>query len=267
MQEKFDIFKKPPLESQIWRYMDFTKFVATISKSALYFSRMDLLDDKFEGSIPKAYPLKRSSKKRFYWQLDDRQYRELRNAQKRLDRLLSKVNKANTKLAFINSWHVNGNESIAMWRLYLKNAEGVAIQSTFKRLNDSFIKKGEVSFGQINYVDDYYESFNTEEIYLSHLQFPFMFKRKCFEFEKELRAIILTAPFTEQAKKEYLTKRSIRGTPDGLVVQVDLNTLVEKVYVAPTAEKWFGELVKSVVENYGFNLAVVPSSLADNPTF
>ena len=35
----------------IWRYMDFTKYIALLIEKALFFSRADHLLDPFEGSI------------------------------------------------------------------------------------------------------------------------------------------------------------------------------------------------------------------------
>ena len=40
------------ITTPIWRYTDFTKFVAMLNSSALYFSRADLLGDPFEVSLP-----------------------------------------------------------------------------------------------------------------------------------------------------------------------------------------------------------------------
>lgn len=41
------------------------------------------------------------------------------------------------KRVFVNCWHLNEYESAAMWDLYLKNEEGVAIQTTFNRIKKS----------------------------------------------------------------------------------------------------------------------------------
>jgi hypothetical protein len=273
LDKEFEVFKKPPLKSKTWRYMDFTKFVSTLSENALYFRRMDLLDDAFEGSLPKAFRSKKSVKtksflKKIYPENHDEHFKNLRNAEKTIDHFSSKLNKAKRKFVFINSWHMNEDESAAMWRLYLKSTEGVAFQSTFQRLSDSFIQKEDIGFGLIKYVDNYNKDtkdFSDINFYLR--SFPYMFKRKCFEHEKELRAIILTAPETEQAKQQFFSKFGIKGMPEGLPKEVDLYTLIEKIYVSPTAEKWFEKLVRSVVEKYGFNIEVTKSSLADKPTF
>jgi len=40
--------------AKIWRYLDFTKFVALLDWRALSFARVDELTDQFEGSLRKA---------------------------------------------------------------------------------------------------------------------------------------------------------------------------------------------------------------------
>jgi hypothetical protein len=40
--------------AKIWRYLDFTKFVALLDWRALSFARVDQLTDQFEGSLRKA---------------------------------------------------------------------------------------------------------------------------------------------------------------------------------------------------------------------
>ncbi len=43
----------PPTELniKIWRYMDLTQFVSMLEERGLLFTRADLLDDKFEGTM------------------------------------------------------------------------------------------------------------------------------------------------------------------------------------------------------------------------
>ena len=40
----------PASDAKLWRYMDFTKFVAMLNNKALYFCRLDHLGDPFEGA-------------------------------------------------------------------------------------------------------------------------------------------------------------------------------------------------------------------------
>jgi hypothetical protein len=272
MEEKnFELFEKPPLETKIWRYMDFSTFVSVLSNSALHFKRMDLLDDEFEGTLPKTRRKKTSNIKALCRDLNldyKKELRELRSAQKTISVVHSKIVKANRKMRFVNSWTMDETESVAMWRLYVKSPDGVAFQSTFKRLSNSFVNKHDVNLGIVHYVDfNRQENDAFDEVASWHRGFPFMFKRPCFAYEKELRVVILTEPVTEKAKKQYWWKNGIRGMPEVQYQQVNLAILVEKIHVSPTSGQWFYDLVNSVVKKYGFSLPVASSSIADNPTY
>ena len=50
----------------------------------------------------------------------------------------------------------------------------------------------------------------------------------------------------------------------GLYVPVDLSTLIEQVYIAPTAPSWIGELVASTIKRFGYALPVHQSELAES---
>jgi len=41
----------PDINTKIWRYMDFTKFLSLLEKNAAFFCRADIIGDKFEGAI------------------------------------------------------------------------------------------------------------------------------------------------------------------------------------------------------------------------
>ena len=47
-----DWLNRPLDDTVLWRYMDFTKFVSLLEKSALFFPRADKLGDPFEGYWP-----------------------------------------------------------------------------------------------------------------------------------------------------------------------------------------------------------------------
>lgn len=61
------------------------------------------------------------------------------------------------EVTFVNSWHCQEYESAAMWSLYLKTQEGIAIQSTYKRLVDSLAQYTDfgVKIGMVNYIDSH----------------------------------------------------------------------------------------------------------------
>ena len=52
---------------------------------------------------------------------------------------------------------------------------------------------------------------------------------------------------------------------DGIHVPIDLNVLIDKVYVAPACPKWLFHLVKSLTKKYGLHKEVCQSILDDKP--
>ncbi len=234
-------FEVPKNENTtIWKYMDFTKFVSLLDKQALFFVRADNLGDSFEGSCPKVMLSKR---------LDH--YRRLFCNQELTTENISTIFKHLRELTVISCWHINRYESAAMWRLYLKSDEGIAIRSTFRRLRDCFTNKKEPIFiGKVRYID--YDKNKTKLDLLS----PFRYKRQSFSHEAELRAII----------RKPLSPKT-QPYDDGLNVPVDLELLINKIYIAPTSPKWLLELIESVTRKYGLKKKVYQSILDEKPIY
>jgi len=115
-------FNEPsPDNARLWRYMDLAQFLSILDKQALFFPSVATLAkaDPYEGE---PLPTK------------------LRAAQARgaaalhAFRLNCEVFKY---LNFYNCWHMNDSESDAMWKVYLKGSQGIAIQSTVARIKSS----------------------------------------------------------------------------------------------------------------------------------
>ena len=86
---------------------------------------------------------------------------------------------------------------------------------------------------------------------------PCLFKRKSFEYESEIRAV--TRIFTPEEKEALIH--------NGIYVPIDIEILVEKVFVSPTSPEWFRELVEAILARYGFDKPVVKSNLYDAPLY
>src|SRR4030066_2211573 len=116
----------PPSETAIpiWRYMDFTKFVSMLENQGLFFSRADKLDDPFEGS----YSLGNKNLRHEVY----KEYKISESAFKTLSQFRSWVR----KWTMVNCWHINTYESAAMWKLYTKSNEAIAVKSTYQQLWD-----------------------------------------------------------------------------------------------------------------------------------
>lgn len=59
------------------------------------------------------------------------------------------------------------------------------------------------------------------------------------------------------------------GPPDWeKKVKVDLNVLIQTIYISPEADRWFFELVRDIVRNrYGLRLDIRQSEINDLPFY
>src|SRR6266446_1748276 len=92
------IWDRPPDDTVIWRYMDFAKFVSLLSDRRLYFSRVDLLGDVYEGVYPKGNVLDPTALQNL-----PPEAREAFAAQH--NRNLPEIARGFRQCQFVNCWH------------------------------------------------------------------------------------------------------------------------------------------------------------------
>ena len=255
-------------DATIWRYMDLAKFLSLVDRSALFFVRVDKLSDAdpFEGYYTTANV--EADNIRFEdmpqeWRertniRDEQAFRMLLQSNKRI----REIAKADRQVSFVSSWHAQEHESAAMWNLYVKSQEGIAVQSTYQRLVDSLqgYEEFEVYIGMVRYID-----YNNDFIPLGNALLPYIHKRKSFEHERELRALIWTPQHGKNMIGDPLQNKF--RDKSGLYVPVDIERLIKCVYVAPTAPRWIAELVTSVIQKFDVKKDVVQSDLASTPVY
>jgi hypothetical protein len=245
------VFKQPnDPNAAIWRYMDFTKFVSMLESQALYFSRADRLGDPFEGSYSRGNErLRAEVYKDFYKDIPAAKLMAIRTGQ-------ANFNRWYRHWVFVNCWHMNPTESAAMWKLYAKSNEAVAVKSSFSRLSNALDEK--VYLGMVEYID-----FDSAWLPEGNAFYPFVHKRLSFAHEHEVRAV-----FAQDLplKGDAIDLTAI-PTYEGLERKVDLDKIVDTVFVAPTCPRWFSVLVAQVCVRYGLNAKVVQSALDEEPFF
>jgi hypothetical protein len=256
-------FKAPAnSDARIWRYSDLAKFLSLIDKAALYFPRLDKLDDRFEGYYTKKSPvvdisnLTPAQVKASLKTEDDNLVQEILRG----GRMLREFSKMQREITFVNSWHCQEHESAAMWAQYLKTQEGIAIQSTYSRLCAALsdYKEYEVYIGMVNYLD-----YDSDTIVQGNALTPVISKRRSFEHERELRAVVWTM---QHGKNGWGLENKLKDS-NGLYVPVSTSSLIERVYVAPTAPGWVRELLESLMKKFGLSAPVLQSSLAEAPFY
>jgi hypothetical protein len=277
-------------DAKIWRYMDIAKFLSLLNNQALHFTRSDLLDDRFEGSIPcseeqKALNIK-SSEFLLDWEYPD-STDPIRTKAKNYIKEAMKSHPFHDKdsglkkSVYVCCFNMSEFESAALWSLYSKDNQGVAIQSTFNRLCNCFndYKENTVLIGLINYIDYTKQTLEVKnpvvrKIEIANLvglppnNYPllrFLHKRKSFEHEHELRALIAFPKELQEFYQPPLDK--IDQSPVDLTIPVNLEILIEKIYIAPESPSWIKGLLTSVLKKYGINKIPWESDLDKDPVF
>jgi hypothetical protein len=210
----------------VWKYLDLSKFLDLLLSQKLFMSRSDKFEDQYEGTFsePTFEEIKKLSE----------------NNPEFLDYYKSKREKV-----VVSSWHINEYESFAMWQIFTQNSEGLAIQSTVDRLQKSLLNETNFKqyIGEVNYID-----YKKEHIPFDDSFFPFLFKRKSFQYEREVRII------------SDLSEKNITIN-DGIKIDVDINQLIEKIYIHPKSENWYKKLVIELVSKLGFDFEIEKSDL------
>ena len=243
MYKELHLLNSPPFDAVLWRYMDFTKFVSLLHKSALFFARADRLGDPFEGSYTRPSIA----------------MRRVRYGARIPDAILDQISNAlwdSRAFTLVNCWHWRADESAAMWKLYSRERDGIAIKTTFGSFSRSFECADDIFIGTVSYVD-----YGVTAISSDDLRVPYFLKRKSFEHESEVRALTQDFPSPDGVHVDMTQPVYDVGT----YYEVDLSFLVEEVVVAPYAEEWFMELVQAVASRYNLKAPIRKSSLADPP--
>jgi hypothetical protein len=224
---------------RIWRYMDFTKFVSMLEHGGLFFPRADLLGDPFEGSHSRFTAVVREIHHGVFqtagWPADV------------IESILNSWSEASQfyrRWTMISCWHMNEGESAAMWNIYAKSDKAIAIQSTYALLHDSL--NNEVKIGVVHYID-----YEKDDISDNDRLTPFLYKRRSFEYERELRAIILRLPDLKPDDQE-VEKDILKPEPptSGEWESLNLDQFVKRLCapIAPTDPIWFRELKEKLGE-------------------
>lgn len=246
MYKKVETIESPENElTKIWRYMDFTKYVSILDTKSLFFADFRIFEDPIEGQFPNTNRIQTMEKLTKAFEGDSSML-EFLQKENPIDRATKDLHSLGNFC--ICGWHENKYESAAMWKLYSDLGKGIAIQSTFKNLKECFIEdEPKVAIGKVEYIDYNEDSIPwTRELKIFK---PFVYKRRSFEYEHEIRAMI------------FVPNRKRKEKTSGIYVPVSLDILIEKVYVSPKSPKWFLDLVKSVSKKYGLNKEVIQSDL------
>ncbi len=229
-------------DQKIWRFKNFKWFEDILHSKSLYFrNAVNLaLDDAHEGRYSekvmrdifnKSEEISRDNRK-----IDSPIYPIPRG--NRTDFFKQSIE--SLEYTFVNCWHINNVEYDFMWKLYAKNDLGIAIQTTYGQLCKSLnFHDFDIHIAPIDY---------EPELEYRYLWEPILIKREHFKPEQELRIWVC------DCSKEI-----------GIHVEVDLDILIEKIYVKPKTTNEQLEEVKKLLYDYRLNKPVLPSTIDIKP--
>jgi hypothetical protein len=149
-----------------------------------------------------------------------------------------------------------------MWKLYVGSGRGVAIRSTIAKLISSIPndKNMLVHVGMVKYID-----YDSEPIPPGNYLSPFSYKRKSFDFEREVRAVATKARIglSENSGSISVTNEEFANPGEGL--GHDLGALIESVHLAPGSTPDLEKVVLDALMHCGMSVAVKRSKLEAEP--
>lgn len=252
----------------LWRYMSFTKYKSLLETNSLFFCRADKFSDPYECSIPKKEyefrlsPEKFADEERLFNRTDSKF--DLENAKKKAEGIAATHQKFRTATT-VNCWHINNNESDAMWQLYLKDNEGIAVRTNAKKLYKSFQNtKEKIGISKVRYIN--YDTdvwFHATDFPIAGYNFytPIIHKKIEFIHEKELR---LYHHINDREKAGYWDTQKIQG---GELITVEVSTLVESIIFHPTADQAAKDQIISLTKAYGHDFKFESSRLSIDPYY
>jgi len=248
----------PPVETPVWRYLSLAKLLALLRTRSVFLCRADIFDDVFEGSFTQGSLRDHADE----WGMEYP------------DNLVTMAQWIPCR-SFVSCWHASEVESAALWKIYTGGEGSLAIRSTIGALQEAFPStleyKGDLLVIQdvrrIQYID-----YRTAHPYLNDLAGPLCYKRQAFSFEQEIRVIRQELPTIPHPREGQPNGRAVLMEPPpavtGREIAVNVERLIEAVYIAPSSPGWLLPTVRETIKAFGFHrMDCLQSSLDELPEF
>lgn len=220
-----------PDDALIWRYMDLASFLYLLQRSQLALRRVDTFEDHFEGHLPRAMEIKVKDN-------------EPRHKQRETQRALHYMRQH----THVVCWNVSDQECYAMWKIYGREENSVCISTTVHRLKKAIRPvEQNMELVKIHYID--MTSSNIEsEVKVNNVNF----KDISFKYENEVR-LLASCIDPEELKTYSTTVHSDSedfNTPIFQAFDVDLDDLIQDIYVNPNAGEHLPDIIYDLCKTY-----------------
>ncbi|MES2949361.1 MAG: hypothetical protein V4858_12550 [Pseudomonadota bacterium] len=254
--------KQPTDDHLVWRYMSFEQLAILLAKRALWFTRCVNFqkDDPYEGTH--SDPLRSL--------LDQNpavSYGDLPGFSEAQKALIAGQAERSYEVflrSLVGCFNLAQHESNAMWHVYGKGDNCIAITTTLGSLKKAFgpYTSYDVHIGQIEYIDH-----KTAPMAPDNFLVPLLYKAQFYEFEHELRCLIVDAGDNELFDENEPDPRDLLGSgvtrefAPGCYVQMDLGELLGEIVIGPRSAPWFADAVSAMLKAFQMDVPIRKSKL------
>lgn len=240
--------KPPKWNTIIWKYMPLEMFLYLLFEKKLFFTNATGFSDKYEGVVP---PRTQAYMSDHWAEL----VKGIVGPPIAFNEHLENTH-ARMRDFWVSCWSISRDESYALWKIYLRGSRaGVAIRTNVKNLSDALNKASGPSAPDVYMSRVSYSGYIKPEE-LSPWQI-LINKARHYSYEREMRLIL--NPNWNDPQMMHLADRRGTGVP------VDLNVLVDHIYVSPFVGSWFRQIVEKViaVQEPSLSMRIVNSIVRD----
>jgi hypothetical protein len=244
-------FFEPAESLELAKYMDITKFLSLLKDKQLFFCRLDKLEDKFEGTLPK---MSRQEFREFYKDLNALNFYNEPISPEEMEEKINAGYKFREKLKAlycVNCWNEFKGESYALWKVYSDLNQGIMIKSSFKGVIDALNESKETVYcSTIKYIDH-----EKDSIDIGNTMSPVVHKHKAYSYENEVRLI------HEVSQEGWEHDWENEKYESGVKVNVRLEDLIDEIVISPFSSEWFTELIGDMLDKYSIKCKLSDSKL------
>ncbi|GAB3494023.1 DUF2971 domain-containing protein [Spirosoma knui] len=242
MVQLYNVGEKEMNET-IWRYMDFTKFIHFLENSSIFFPKIDLFEDKYEGlhnalSENDSYDINDEGEFIRIDTIGDTRQSENNEIIKGI--LQSGIEEVKSSVG-VSCWRMSQYESHAMWKIFLNSNDGIAIKTSLGGILEALQidENRNLHLGKVQYID-----YNNEKIPINNLLNPLFYKNIYFAHESEFR--ILAYDVKDSYIDHFNANNLVPLAGTGINVKLNYKNLIKEIVVGPYASSWFLNLLKKV---------------------
>jgi hypothetical protein len=254
--------RQSDFDSTVWRYLSFPKYISLLTYGALWFSKLNILTDRYEGAMPRIADAEMLAE---HQKLKDILHPTLHE---QIESMNTRNVQDGRELIVVNCWFASENESDKMWKEYAGGTEGVAIKSTVGLLSQCvFCDPRLAMIGRVQYVDLNSHSMSLFEANQAHERAFLKTLEFCHEQEVRIATMNIKGPMCVNMDGTMLNPEQYQGANmnnfenPGLYIRADLRRLIKSTVLAPGASRWFELLVKRIVHLSGLDCSVERSML------